>query len=355
MRTERILLITARADHGGGPRHLFDLLRALKSSSFEFFIARPNQKPYAEEFDLLCKGSIEIPARSFSLAKFCALRKFVKDNQIGVIHSHGRGAGLYSRLLGLTLLNVKVAHSFHGIHREPTLIGRIKMMIDRVLAFTPYFALLTSEAEKRDALEYSFLSDRTNSGVINNIVDRSRFKPRTAKAFEHQDPIRIGSILRADHAKGPEDFLMLATSKASAGVWTCVGATREELAKFGLVPRALDPVGRVSDPADWLTDLDVYVSTSRWEAHPLAVLEAMAAGCVCLLSDIPSHRFFAEANAALCFDSSSADSFQAALSRVTDDPSLRASLVNQAKRLVEDDHSVEIFRAKVEKVYRDLF
>ena len=41
-------------------------------------------------------------------------------------------------------------------------------------------------------------------------------------------------------------------------------------------------------------DADVFVSTSHGEGLPVAVLEAMAAGCPVILSDIPPHRELAE-------------------------------------------------------------
>ncbi|MGA1607282.1 MAG: glycosyltransferase [Planctomycetota bacterium] len=49
-------------------------------------------------------------------------------------------------------------------------------------------------------------------------------------------------------------------------------------------------LGRRTDVPSLLTNLDLFVSASRSEGLPLAVLEAMAAGCPILCSDIPGHR-----------------------------------------------------------------
>jgi len=54
----------------------------------------------------------------------------------------------------------------------------------------------------------------------------------------------------------------------------------------GLIPR--DKV------FEYLLSADLFISTSRGEGLPVAVLEAMACGCPVLLSDIPPHREIAE-------------------------------------------------------------
>jgi glycosyltransferase involved in cell wall biosynthesis len=49
----------------------------------------------------------------------------------------------------------------------------------------------------------------------------------------------------------------------------------------------------------WLRAADVFLSASLVEGHPNVVIEAAAAGCPLVLSDIPAHREFAEGGSAL--------------------------------------------------------
>jgi len=112
----KILHISSRADFGGGPEHLFQLLKSAKNK-MDVFAACPNDFPYYEKYrELLGKDKIIIiPHRKFSPSVFVKLISFITGNGINIVHSHGKGAGIYSRLLYL-FTNIKVVHTFHGLH-----------------------------------------------------------------------------------------------------------------------------------------------------------------------------------------------------------------------------------------------
>ena len=111
-----ILLITVRADFGGGPRHVHQLIEELPSD-FNIYVAFPQGKPYGnlwQEHPKI-KKCINIPYRKFSIKYLFLLRRFIIENNISILHSHGNGAGLYSRILKIIVPQIKVVHTFHGI------------------------------------------------------------------------------------------------------------------------------------------------------------------------------------------------------------------------------------------------
>ncbi len=348
----RVLLITARADHGGGPRHILDLLKSLSGRGIEFYIGSPNQEPYASQLHSLSKKFLEIPPRSFSPFALFRLLRVVRSAPIDVVHSHGRGAGIYSRLLGL-FTGVRVLHTFHGIHREPSLRGRLKLLVDQVLAFLPFQPVYVSENESHEALEFKCVREGNLGYIIENAVDTSRFNRREVPALSDSSRgIRFGAFTRNDVVKGPDLFLNLARELKEAGTWTCAGISRDELSLHGDVPGWLELKNRISEPAPWLQSLDVFVSTARNEGLPLGVLEAMAANCLCILSAIPAHRGFDSAGAALLFEAGDPKSFTEALSKLARDSSLRASLIARARDLVDSKHSLKVFAGKIEQLYK---
>ena len=110
----RILFISLRSDYGGGPTHMYDLVAGL-NSSFDKYVACPIQKPFYNMYKEEKINVFPLPVRTFSLFRFVKLVRFARRTNINIIHSHGKGAGMYSRLLAL-IIRKPVIHTFHGIH-----------------------------------------------------------------------------------------------------------------------------------------------------------------------------------------------------------------------------------------------
>jgi glycosyltransferase involved in cell wall biosynthesis len=69
------------------------------------------------------------------------------------------------------------------------------------------------------------------------------------------------------------------------------GDVRRWLVELGIESRVLMP-GYVADIWSWMKSADVFVSVSHYEGRPNTVVEAAAAGCPLVVSDIPEHREF---------------------------------------------------------------
>ena len=87
----KILIISARADAGGGPVHISTLTKNL-INDFNFYFAVPNDFPYFQKYSNLfgVDRIIEIPHRKFKIHTLLALIKFTNNYDIDIIHSHGQ-------------------------------------------------------------------------------------------------------------------------------------------------------------------------------------------------------------------------------------------------------------------------
>jgi glycosyltransferase involved in cell wall biosynthesis len=342
---------------GGGARHLFDLMRSLDPNEFELWVASPRDEPFGPKFRELSKGSVEIPHRALSLGAFLRLWILMWLKGIDVVHSHGRGAGLYSRLLGL-LTPAKVVHTFHGVHEAPGRMGRLKLHVDQALAFLPFTAIFVSDSEKEHASRAAVIR-KQNSMVLLNAVDLTRFSAQAPQARVATDGrYRVGLFLRDDLAKGPDFFLRFAKNCRSRPLtrnvqFEVAGVTIEDINKFGFLEGNVELKGVISRPEDWLQQIDLFVSTSRSEGLPLGVLEAMAACRPCLLSDIAPHRIFADQGAAKIFALED-EEFARALEGLLESPTARTELAISGRKLVEKLHSLEQFKAGIRRSYLEV-
>ncbi|MCH2165773.1 MAG: glycosyltransferase [Marinovum sp.] len=112
----KILFLTVRADLGGGPEHLLQLIAHAPEGS-EVYVGCPRDEPYHQRYvDFLgAERIIEIPHRSFKLSALRALARVIRQQGIAVVHSHGKGAGLYGRILA-AITPAQSVHTFHGLH-----------------------------------------------------------------------------------------------------------------------------------------------------------------------------------------------------------------------------------------------
>jgi glycosyltransferase involved in cell wall biosynthesis len=107
------------------------------------------------------------------------------------------------------------------------------------------------------------------------------------------------------------------------------GPSRSELegrvAMLGLKSH-IDFMGFRDDAWSWLKGAELAALVSHYEGTPNAALEAAAAKCPLILSDIPAHRSAFSANEALFVDKDDSGSIAAGIIRLLMDETLRARL-----------------------------
>lgn len=111
-------------------------------------------------------------------------------------------------------------------------------------------------------------------------------------------------------------------------------------------------VGYVEDIATWLRTANLLVSLSLYEGTPNAVLEAMAALCPVVVSDIPEHRELVDAETALFSPVNQPAVAAEAIERVLLDPDGAEQRARMARQRVESwsaqaaaDQYVQLYRA----------
>lgn len=116
----------------------------------------------------------------------------------------------------------------------------------------------------------------------------------------------------------------------------------------GLIPR--------EKVFEYLLGADLYISTSRGEGLPVAVLEAMTCGCPVLLSDIPPHREIAEgADFIPLVQPDDIPGFAQEIKKYKEISVLeRKNIGQKCRELVEERFSLEAMHAGYEEVYSQI-
>jgi len=125
----------------------------------------------------------------------------------------------------------------------------------------------------------------------------------------------------------------------------------EEAIRSAGIAHRVAVLGLRNDVWRWMRRANVLVSVSVVEGQPNAVLEAMAAGCPVVLSDIPAHREIADEACAVFVDPKSVESIAEGIAAtLEDEPAARARAARARDRVLR--LSAGDAASRFEEVYR---
>lgn len=275
----KILLITVRSDFGGGPRHVNQLVKALPDD-IDLYMAYPmGGDPYGKQWESnsRIKNTYHIPFRAFSFKALCGLCSFIKTNKIEIVHSHGNGAGFYSRLLKIMCPHIKVVHTFHGVSTNYE--SKIKQFVvknsNRFLRYFTDAFICVSKGEENIAFDYGYLQ-KEKTQVIYNGIPLCNLK-RNIPSLP-----TIVTISRFDYQKNMDRCLEIVRKFVNYKVrfvWVGDGPDFERLKNTAVSEKLpIVFVGFSKSPMDYLTSSSIYLSTSRFEGLPYALIESLSIG-----------------------------------------------------------------------------
>lgn len=348
----RVLLITARADYGGGPEYVYRLLEGF-SPAVHPFVAAPMDEPYFAKYAAITgpDRTITIPHRKFTLSDLFRLRRFVKRHNIDLIHSHGKGAGVYGRIL--TLLTGKpCVHTFHGIHIAglSPLKTKIYAAMEKVLAYLTAVCISVSKSEQKTVLGLHICKDSKVTVILNG-VDLS-----SNNASFCNEPFRVVTVTRFDPAKHTgmlTDIVKELHKRGEQNIFFTVlgdGPERKQIEEAVLPFGMVEFAGFVSNPSQHFPAMQCYLSTSLREGLPLAVLEAMSSGLPVVVSRVPGNIDTVEGNGIL-FDVHNPAEAVDALLHLKNNQSEWEKCSKAAKKRIEEEFLLSRTVLKNEKLY----
>ena len=362
----RVLQLMTATAPGGGPRQVLDVVRHLPADEFRIAVAGPRDQRFAADLRTL---GIELDEVGFDTLRVFpltlrAVERIVRDTRADLVHTHGKGAGLYGRLAAW-LVGVPAVHTFHGIHYESysRLGRRAYLALERWLAGLTHTVINVSNAQQAEALDLGVARPGQSVVVVNGIdvgeLDARPASERASLGLKTDDQV-VGCVARFDPIKKHEvlvDALAIVAKRRPNVVLLLAGEgpekARIERRSAELKVRVVVPDGEIAWTTNLYSSCDLYVTASSKEGLPLAPLEAMASERAVVATDVPGHRdVVARDTGLLVSPEEGAPALAAAIESLLDDPERRRRMGRAGRARVLRDFTVQSMVAKTAEVYR---
>ena len=239
---------------------------------------------------------INIQERKISLSDIYKLIKFIKLNSINLIHAHGKGAGVISRILK-TLVRIPLIYTFHGIHIDCLNIFNRYCYIyyEKIFGWLDNHKIFVSNSEKKYGKSKDVYIGKKYS-IINNAVINKKLK----KSFNFKEDINkkininnnkrnIISICRLVDQKNIFEIFRIAKKLESYNFIVCGDGELFSENKLFLNENNINNdyfKENIKFIYPYLYASDLFLSTSFYEGHPISVLEAMSIGLPIVLTNV---------------------------------------------------------------------
>jgi glycosyltransferase involved in cell wall biosynthesis len=363
-----VLELLVSTDLGGGPTHVRDLLAGLSRDEFDLTVAGPPGGGAVPLFESLGVDFVPVHADRLSFSTLRSVIRLARERRIEVIHSHGKGAGLYGHIAS-RWTGARSIHTFHGIHYRdyPLGVRGLYLSMERFLARSRFAVIHVSESQFREAERLSLESPERRH-IIVNATDYAVVQGLVAggSPSRHElglDPsaLVLGTVARFDRVKGL-DVLLEAFARVleivPTGQLLLVGGgpedsrLRDQVRRLGIAERVVF-AGPRPESARCLPAMDLYVTASRREGLPLAVLEAMAGGLAVVATRVIGHEDVVEEGVTgLLVPPDNPEALAEVVARLLPDASRRRIMGEAGRLRVQTQFAVPRMIAQIGDLYR---
>jgi glycosyltransferase involved in cell wall biosynthesis len=356
----------------GAEQVILELARGLRKADIEPIIGvLENSSEFCRELaqkaqDLGLRAQI-FPCRfPFDLATVVKIRKFIHENQVNLIHSHGYKSDFYA-LVGFHDRHIRRMATCHPwLETGISWRARFYTYLDKRLLKKFSQIVAISEEIKQEVLQAGIAPDKIN--LIENGIDLQRFSRPAAVSRRRELSIPekglvIGTVGRLSPEKGHAVLLQAAKLifESYPDLYILIVGDGPERGKLEMISRETGIARRViftgvrDDIEEMLSLMDIFVLPSHSEGLPMALLEAMAAGKPLAASGIGAiSRLIDHRRSGLLVPPGDPQSLAEALKELIDNPSTALTYAAAAREAVRQRYSAEHMTRAYLKVYLKL-
>ena len=300
--TLRVAQITGIMNNGGVEAVVLNYYRAIDKSrvQFDFFVDETSSFPQREEIERLGGRCFLVPSYAHTYRYVRALRKLLRKHRYTIVHSQLNTMGVFSLFAAwLARVPVRICHNHSTAHRSEGKKNLMKQLLRPFshLFATHYFACGDTAAR------WMFGNRLVNAGrvtILPNAIDLTLYRYSAADrkavrteigADEHTLVVgHIGRfVFQKNHAlllqifrallhAHPDSILML------AGEGELLEETQALALQLGIEANVRF-LGVRNDANRLYSAMDVFCLPSFFEGLPVVMVEALANGLCCVVSD----------------------------------------------------------------------
>lgn len=298
---KKILYLVSTLKKSGPTNQLSYIIKYLNKNEFVPTVLTLSSEPSDSMIEYF-KDTLGVEIDSLDLSRFkgmikgqSKIKQYIKDNNIDLVHSQGiRADGLMS---SINIPRVATLRNY-PYYDYPMTYGNIK---GQIMAKLHLFYLKKIDEPRVVSKSISNMLKELNNydiGFVRNGTDINRFKNldkvllREKLGIEQNITvfISVGHLTSRKDPKTVIESFQKAKIENSKLIFLGDGLLKEECLEITRNNVNIQIVGGVENVHEYLGASDYFVSASLAEGLPNAVLEAMACGLPCLLSNIPPHR-----------------------------------------------------------------
>ena len=272
-------------------------LAALKEPGYEVLLVL-RRKPSTDEAKIEAlrqKGlQVRVVSNWVHAITVWELRKIIRSFKPDAVFAHGFSDHIWGRRAAVAEGVPRIFHVEHNT-RERYTARRLKQAQD-LMPYTEA-CIGVSEGVRTSLTERGF--NPAKCIAIPNGIDLARFPESILKPWTEREPAIIMASRFArqkDHETLIRAMALLKQQGLTPKLYLAGGGkkrleqkARTLVQQLGLQD-SVEFLGNVSDLPQRLGTVQIFVLSTHWEGMPLALVEGMAAGCACVVSDVIGAR-----------------------------------------------------------------
>lgn len=298
---KKILYIVSTLKRGGPTNQLSYIIKYLDKSKFKPMVLTLSPEPKEDSMQSYFTDMLDIKAETLGLSRIQGLlfaknyiKNFIKENNIDIVHSQGiRADGLMSSIDVPRVATLRNYPYYDYSMTYGSIIGFI--MAKMHLSY-----LKKIDAPKVVSKSISNMLKELNSyeiDFVRNGTDVKRFEGLDKKVLREKLGINqnIKLFISVGHLNSRKDPITVIKAFQNIKVENTKliflgdGDLKQKCLNLTKTNKNIEIVGSVSNVHEYLGISDYFISASLAEGLPNTVLEAMACGLPCVLSNIPPH------------------------------------------------------------------